>query len=77
MKAEILVGNTLMPTADQVIEIMRGPSAKGPKRCFGCQKEFEVGEAWLRYKSVADPKFGSYSIGIHVKCEQVKQHKAS
>lgn len=45
-----------------------GPMPRGPKRCIRCRKEFKNGEAWKRVTAPYDPKYGTYSIGIHVKC---------
>ena len=75
VKAKIQVGRNLLPAADRVIEIMKGPSAKGPKRCLLCQESFKCGELWLRYTSARDPRYGSYSIGVHEKCRDVKLQK--
>lgn len=61
MKEKIQFGKNLMPTPDQVIQIMAGP-------IWGR-------EVWLRYISVADPYHGAYSIGIHAKCREVKPQK--
>lgn len=49
MKVQVLVGNDILPTVDQAIEILTGPSAKGPKRCLGCQSDLIMtGSPWGR-----------------------------
>lgn len=53
---------------DGVIQLFVGPMPRGPKHCIKCGKEFKNGEAWRRMTSPNDPQYGSYSIGIHEKC---------
>lgn len=49
-------------------ELCVGPKAGGPTRCLKCNRTFKVGEIWQRLKSPPDPEFGSYFIGVHLKC---------
>ncbi|MBM3129763.1 MAG: hypothetical protein FJ009_14210 [Chloroflexi bacterium] len=61
-------GNVLRPHQYSTIEYMSGPSRKGPKRCLRCHKSIKQGEPWQRVTSPADPKYGSYVVGIHTNC---------
>jgi hypothetical protein len=45
-----------------------GPKLRGPKRCIRCSQPFKTGEIWQRMKSLPDPEFGSYFIGVHSQC---------
>jgi hypothetical protein len=58
----------LRPHQYSTIEYMSGPSRRGPKRCLRCHKVIKKGEPWRRVTSPADPKYGSYIVGIHTKC---------
>lgn len=61
--------NSLVVTPNgKTTQLFIGPMPRGPKRCIKCGKEFKNGEAWRRVTSPDDPKFGTYSIGIHEKC---------
>lgn len=55
-------------TKTGTMQLLVGPMPKGPRRCIKCGKEFKNGEAWRRYTSPPDPEFGSYSVGVHEKC---------
>ena len=76
MNGKISVGRGVVPTTEQFIEIMTGSNAQGPKRCLFCQEQFNCGEIWLRYTSPRDPKYGSYSLGVHEKCRLAKFQKS-
>ena len=60
--------NVIRPHQYSTIEYMTGPSRKGPRRCIHCHKSFQKGESWQRVTSPADPKYGTYSFGIHTGC---------
>jgi uncharacterized protein with PIN domain len=54
------------------VDLRVGPDRRGPQRCLKCRQLFKPGESWKRMTSPPDPTFGSYSIGIHERCEQHK-----
>jgi hypothetical protein len=60
---------TTDPTKLAVTEVRIGPDRRGPAKCFKCRKPFKAGECWTRMTSPADPKHGTYSIGVHAACE--------
>ena len=60
--------HTIDLTQYSVGEMRVGPDPRGPAKCLKCQQAFRSGEVWQRFKSVPDPEFGSYSIGVHAKC---------
>lgn len=49
-------------------EIRVGPDRRGPAKCLQCHQAFKAGEVWQRMKSLPDPEYGSYYIGVHSKC---------
>jgi hypothetical protein len=51
-------------------KMMIGPSQEGPKKCLHCHQPFLVGETWLRMTSPSDPEYGSYTVGIHLRCHE-------
>lgn len=68
MKHESKKAKVIRPQQYSAIEYMTGPSPKGPKRCIHCHKFFQKDESWQRITSPADPKYGTYSFGIHAGC---------
>ncbi len=60
--------NIIRPHQYTTIQYMTGPRRKGPKRCIHCHKFFQKGESWQRVTSPPDPKYGTYSFGIHATC---------
>jgi hypothetical protein len=60
--------NIVRPHQYTTIQYMTGPSRTGPKRCLHCHKPFKKDEPWQRHTSPADPKHGSYIVGIHTTC---------
>ena len=62
-------GNIIRPHQYTTMQHMTGPSRKGPKRCIHCQKRFQKNEAWQRFTSPQDRKYGTYAYGIHATCQ--------
>jgi hypothetical protein len=59
-----------------LIESRVSPDPRGPARCIHCRQLFRQGEKWNRVTSPADPKFGTYSFGIHDRCSQILEVQA-
>ncbi len=61
---------SIVPSADgnKTLLLIELPS-NGPTRCIQCGEPFKKGEPWRRLESERDPEHGSYSVGIHDRCE--------
>ncbi len=55
-----------------LVEYRVGPGPDGPKRCLHCLQEFKAEEPWQRMTAPD----GSYSIGIHSACLNMRATQA-
>lgn len=55
-----------------IIEFRVGPDPRGPVKCIECEQAFKSGDRWRRMTAPPDPVFGTYSMGVHIKCPTQK-----